>query len=233
MNIKKTGQFLFVVVSLSLCLSIGASADTYSYDNLNRLTAVAYDNGTGQTYSYDAAGNLLSMNSATVNTGTDIAIGKTYQGGIVFYIDSTGKHGLIAAPTDQSSGIQWQNGYYSTTGATGTAIGTGLANTNAIIIAQGEGSYAAKMCADLVIGAYSDWYLPSKDELNLMYHNIGQGAAAPLTNVGGFAGYDNYWSSSEDDYNNVWTQSFGFGYESAYNKKSEANMLYVRAVRAF
>jgi hypothetical protein len=165
------------------------------------------------------------------NTNTDIAIGKTYQGGIVFYLDSTGKHGLIAAPTDQNNtGIQWYNGSYFTTGATGTAIGTGLANTNAIVTAQGEGSYAAKLSADLVIGAYSDWYLPSRDELNLMYHNIGQGAAAPLTNVGGFAGYY-YWSSSERDGGyDAWFQFFGNGPQYG---PSKSDPLYVRAVRDF
>jgi len=60
---------------------------------------------------------------------------------------------LIAAQTDQSTGIQWYNGSYITTGARGTVVGTGLANTRKIIKAQGAGSYAAKLCDELVIGA--------------------------------------------------------------------------------
>jgi hypothetical protein len=156
------------------------------------------------------------------------AIGKTYQGGIIFYVDNTGGHGLIAAPTDQSSAIQWFNGSYITTGATGTAVGTGLANTNKITKAQGAGSYAAKICANLVIGAYSGWYLPSKDELNLIYQNIGPGAVAPLTNVGGFAGAW-YWSSSENGFG-AWLQNFGGGGQVNSNK---LNAFSVRAVRAF
>jgi hypothetical protein len=105
----------------------------------------------------------------------------------------------IAAPTDQSpaSGVLWYNGSFIGTGATATAVGTGKANTTAIVTVQGVGSYAAKLCDDLVIGAYSDWYLPSKDELDLMYKNIGQGAAAPLTNIGGFSASNYYWTSSE------------------------------------
>jgi hypothetical protein len=108
-------------------------------------------------------------------------------------------------------------------------VGTGKANTAQIIASQGAGSYAAKLCDDLVIGVYSDWYLPSKDELNLMYTNIGQGAAAPLSNVGGFVS-NYYWSSSEYDDGFAWNQYFSNGYQYNYGKNFT---LYVRAVRAF
>ena len=106
-------------------------------------------------------------------------IGDSYQGGVVFYIFEDGEtgyiagetHGLIAAVADQSSIIRWYNGSYVTTGATGTAIGTGSANTDAIILAQGatETSYAAGLARAYTGGGYTDWFLPSKDELNLMY----------------------------------------------------------------
>ena len=76
------------------------------------------------------------------------------------------------------------------TGATGTAIGTGQANTTAIVTTQGAGSYAAQLCNDLTVGGYNDWFLPSKDELDLMYENL------YLQEVGGFTD-DYYWSSSE------------------------------------
>jgi len=151
-------------------------------------------------------------------------LGQSYQGGKIAYIDSTGKHGLIAAPSDQSAGILWNNGTFPNdpvTGATGTAIGTGQANTNAIIAAQGPGNYAAKLCDDLVLNGYSDWYLPSKDELNQLYLN--------QTVVGGFAN-GSYWSSSEYDYDIAWSQYFGNGYQYNNNKYST---LAVRAVRAF
>lgn len=161
---------------------------------LNEDAATQWDFSQGTGYVTAVAGNLsaadrLKLSALVLFEDTVPTIGrKNYQGGIVFYIDSTGEHGLVAAPTNQSNGIKWYNGAYFTTGATGKAVGTGLANTNQIILAQGAGgSYAAKLCADLVIGAYSDWFLPSKDELNLMYHKIGPGAAAPLTNVGGFS----------------------------------------------
>jgi Protein of unknown function (DUF1566) len=161
--------------------------------------------------------------------GNLFKIGQTYKGGIIFYLDSTKQHGLIAAPIDQSMGIQWDNGSSTTANATGTSIGTGKTNTTAIITTQGAGDYAAKLCDDLVVGRYKDWYLPSKEELNLMYKNIGQGAAAPLTNIGGFASAY-YWASSEYDSYNIWHQDFSNGYQQL---SSKGNIRYVRAIRSF
>lgn len=177
------------------------------------------------------AGQLLTLPDSVRFEPALIKVGKTYQGGIIFYVDRSGVHGLIAAPTDQNNiGIQWNNGSsYIPTGATATATGKGETNTNAIVTAQGPGNYAAKLCADLVIGAYTDWFLPSKDELNLMYKNIGPGAPSPLTNIGNFAGYS-YWSSSEFDDYYAWYQNFSGGYQYNFYKTGS---YYVRAVRAF
>jgi len=158
-----------------------------------------------------------------------IKIGDTYQGGIIFYIDGSGAHGLIAAPKDQSAGIVWWNGFNIDMGAADTAVGTGQANTDKIIDYQGAGDYAATRAANLVLNGYSDWFLPSKDELNLMYTRIGPGAPAPLTNIGGFSSAG-YWSSSEYFDYEARGQYFGGG--SQYlDFKSHKHA--VRAVRAF
>jgi hypothetical protein len=164
------------------------------------------------------------------------AIGDTYQGGIVFYLDGSGG-GLIAALSDQSSGIRWYNGINTTTGATGTAIGTGSSNTGLIIASQGgtAGSYtyAAGICADYTVDdggvTYDDWFLPSLDELNEMRQNIGQGNTLGSGNVGGFSD-SFYWSSTEGASNNAWGQYFSNGYQFNFNKY---NTFSVRAVRAF
>lgn len=159
-----------------------------------------------------------------------LVIGGSYGGGIVAYILKSGDpgydpnvyHGLIAATADQSTGIHWYNGSYVVTGATGTAIGTGQANTTAIVTIQGAGSYAAQLCNDLTVGSYSDWYLPSKDELNKLFLN--------RLAIGGFAASYLYWSSSEYNANLAWNQNFSNGYQ---HNSYKFNTPRVRAVRAF
>jgi hypothetical protein len=170
-------------------------------------------------------GNELSF------TTTGPSIGDSYQGGIVAYIFKLGdpiynanvQHGLIAAPSDQSVGIQWYNGRYTVTGATATALGTGNDNTITIVSSQGTGSYAAKLCYDLVLGGYSDWYLPSRDELNNLYLN--------KEAISGFAD-SFYWSSTESNSNNSDFRYFGSGmYIIPADNKNQ--LFHVRAVRSY
>ena len=155
-------------------------------------------------------------------------IGYTYQGGIVFYLDGNGG-GLIAAPTDQSTGTDWGCNGTIISGADGTAIGTGAQNTIDIEAGCTTPGTAADICANLTLGGYSDWFLPSKDELNEMYLNIGQGNALGLNNIGGFSP-NLYWSSTEYNYDIAWIQNFNNGYQNAINKDFN---YYVRSVRAF
>ena len=189
-----------------------------------------------QTLSVSAAGDTLYLQNGgfviipgiSAANAPPLAIGDSYQGGIIFYLDGSGG-GLIAAPTDQSSGAEWGCDGTIISGADGTAIGTGAQNTIDIEAGCSTAGTAADICANLVLSGYTDWFLPSKDELNLMYQNIGQGNALGLGNVGGFAGAY-YWSSTE--YNT--TNAYYFYFYNGYAYYSSKNSTYsVRAVRAF
>ena len=162
------------------------------------------------------------------NNNSALAIGDTHQGGIIFYLDGNGG-GLISSPSDQGV-AEW--GCYLTliSGADGTAIGTGSQNTIDIEVGCATPGTAADLCANLTLGGYSDWFLPSEDELNEMYLNIGQGNALGLGNIGGFVN-TYYWSSTEVDNLQAWGQVFGNGNQGGSNKNYYGSI--VRAVRAF
>jgi hypothetical protein len=154
-------------------------------------------------------------------------VGNYNQGGIVFYIDETGEHGLVAATEDLASTYEW--GCYGTTlsGADGQSIGTGLQNTLDIVSGCSGTPIAASLALAYQSEGYSDWYLPSKDELTEMYNTIGNGGSGG--NIGGFSN-SWYWSSSENYSNNAWTVDF---YNGNANYSNKANAHRVRVIRAF
>lgn len=156
-------------------------------------------------------------------------------GGIIFSLSATGIHGLEAAPEDQPS-AQW--GCYTTDVPGADSVSDGAQNTADILAEEcTSGSDAADVAAGYVWpNGQTDGFLPSKEELNLMWENladsdgdgINSGPGDP-NNVGGFAAV-NYWSSTEDDSVVAWGQFFNFGGQGL-NDKSDP--LRVRAVRAF
>ena len=186
-------------------------------------------NGELQVYNGTAWTNMIGGTASNAI----LRVGDEYQGGKIAYIlvsgdpgfDANTPHGLIAATTDQGTGIiRWHD--LTTTniaGATGTAIGTGLSNTQAIINAsqQASTSYAAGLARAHTGGGYTDWYLPSKDELNKLYLN--------RSAIGGFA-TAGYWSSTEKDNERGWYHHFNWGFQDGNGKGSAC---FVRAVRSF
>ena len=153
-------------------------------------------------------------------------------GGFVFYDKGSYSDGwryLEAAPSDQGVVPLWSNIINVEVG-TSVEIGTGKANTDAIIGQLGHTASAAKLCENLSIEnnsiIYDDWFLPSKDELDLMYTNL------KVSGVGGFTGYDYYWSSSECSATSPWGQCFGNGSKVCYSKQYAWEGR-VRAIRAY
>jgi hypothetical protein len=124
---------------------------------------------------------------------------------------------LYIHPTDNSPGIRWYNLTYTTTNARSTTDGE--TNTAIIVANQGDGSYAAKLCADLVSFGFDDWYLPSKDELNAIYQD--KGAIREFASA-------YYWSSTEYSNTDAWGQDFNNGSQVSYGKYPTSRCVCVR-----
>jgi len=162
-------------------------------------------------------------------------------GGTIFYVSASGftvtgtgsftAYYLEAAPINQATSFPWCAHDGSCLPNTDTAIGTGKANTAAIlangfhIIDDGNNAAAARVCANITIGGKTDWFLPSKDELNEMYK-----ARTHLEISEG-----RFWSSSQyvsyGTSGNAWGKDFADGSESTASKVF--GRLDVRAIRAF
>ena len=182
----------------------------------------------------DTGGGGSNPGGGGSNPAVTYAIGDTGPSGvgIVFYITDGGLHGLEVAPVDQRISQVWIEGgstQKTENGNTSTAIGTGLANSNAIIDQTGHTGSAAQVCRSYNGGGLTDWYLPSKDELNAILDNLVDDGTGANSGVGGFAGAT-YWSSSEGSSSHAWGQYFYFGFQLGYYKDYAVR---VRAVRAF
>jgi len=149
-------------------------------------------------------------------------------GGLVFYdkgFISDGWRYLEAAPASAEFSAEWGLYHYDLSG-TNTAVGRGRKNTKLIVKylnARGERNCAAQRCAALNSNGYTGWFLPSKDELNLMYTNIRMHPLGGFTTTRDRANNTHsYWSSSQSSaYNDgAWAQRFSDGGQDYYLKYS-------------
>ena len=188
---------------------------------------------------------ILAVLSAQ-NADEQIQQEKTYKigdvgpaGGIVFYDrgyysnDRTGGLAgdwryLEAAPVGTEFSAVWGAYNHNVTG-TGHTVGSGKVNTQ-LIMEQlrilGESESAAELCVKLKYNGFADWFLPSKDELDLMYKNLKR------KNAGNFAAKTSYWSSSQSNKECAWYQNFDNGRQYNYGNYKYAAFM-VRAVRSF
>ena len=149
-------------------------------------------------------------------------IGQEHQGGYIFYIDSTGQHGLIAAPFDIGRFPLIYRTEWRVEGAAGIEIGTGYQNTmNILDFCVFDGETAPYYCVTFDYKGYNDWFLPSIDELEQLFREKDY-----------IRGYRNgyYWSSTVAGTFYGWAVNFSTG----ETRLISPNMrLYVRPVRAF
>jgi hypothetical protein len=227
---------LLTTLSLTACDNGGGSTHTHSY-------STAWSSNATQHWHECSCGDKADVGNHTPNTETGVCtvcnalpqLGSTGPGGgKIFYRLEAGftmtdnsqvYHYLEAAPADMSSFLAWASSGFTSTNISGTeeAIGTGRKNT-ALILATDVNAPAAKACKDYSNGGKTDWFLPSKDELNQLYVN--RASVGNMETV-------NYWSSSQKSNNGyAWAHNFYTGdQDSVVNYKT--NTYRVRAVRAF
>jgi len=157
-------------------------------------------------------------------------------GGIIYYLDSTGQHGLVVADSDISNSHTWQNiTPFSNVGAylTGLYLGgnattAGQQNTSIIVSVLGlSDTNAAYECSKIISNGYSDWFLPAIQELVLIY--IEKNSIGTTFQTSGQT--TSYWSSTESSMSTAWSQDFKNG--SATNSSAKDRRYNVRCIRSF
>jgi hypothetical protein len=232
LSLMLIGVFVF---SFTACAAPKTTAETTAVKTTKMETTapettIAETSAAATTIAETTAAETTSAGTTASTTAKDeYVIGDTGPaGGLIFYVNpnykTDGWRYLEAAPKNTEwADMQWSNLTVALAGAEATSPGSGKANTAAIVGQAGHTASAAKLCEDLTSGDYSDWFLPSGDELNLMYTNL------KVASLGSFvAGY--YWSSTEMGAKYALLLSFSNGSQSNGSKDYAA---YVRAVRAF
>jgi hypothetical protein len=206
--------------------------DTLHWDIGPYFLKTEVDPAGGSDYSEIGTSQLLSVPYAlhAVTAGsTDGSsghfIGELYGGGVICYLDKSGRHGLIVSPEDISDNCVWSN---LITGIGNPAKSTtdGRSNSMAIIAQPGHTTSAALLCINYRGGGFSDWYLPAIDELNKIAD-----ARFEINKALGAKGIkmEYYYSS---------TEITGNGAMCAYaavtvNECTKTYGRYVRAIRSF
>ena len=198
-------------------------ASNYTISGTSQLLSVPY------AFHAKTAGNLKNYK-----------IGDFAHGGVVFWVDETGQHGLVCSKENQSTSVKWFAGTFGKTLAKGNGLYAGKTNNTIIImstytvVGDNGDSYAARLCNELVVSEnnnqFGDWYLPSEYELSLMYQNKAEINTTSTANGGENLINDVYWSSTEDSDNTAWGFNFSDGQESSILKSFQNR---VRAIRSF
>lgn len=197
----------------------------------------------GANYIISGVSQLLSvpyaLHAKTAENVKKYKIGDFAQGGVVFWLDETGQHGLVCSKLNQSTSIKWFSGDFGDTRAKGNGLYAGKSNNTIIIsahnvISNNEEAYAARLCNELAVEEnsiiYGDWYLASKYELRLMNENRSIINTVSTANGGDLLINDVYWSSTEKSNNRAWVFNFANGQQTDV-LKSVFNR--VRAIRSF
>ena len=184
-----------------------------------------------------------SLNWKSINSNNHKHfLGELFEGGIIFYVYANGQHGLIASLHDlnDSNGATWSGNTDTEIGISAQSKYNGQSNTNAILLQNSTPNKAATLCNSYIHQGFSDWYLPSRSELELLtaqyylinkiLENDGNSTTNGLSVNSIFPAYGKYISSTEHSANIVWIFNFYTGTIRLSDKGYNYN---VRAIRKF
>ena len=214
----------------------------------NSVGDMLYWNGTdwnnvpaGQPGQIMVMGNNAPEWHDYVGSNQVATVGQYFQGGIIAYILKSGDngydpaipHGLIVAPSNISinGNLQFEWGCQGTSVTTSTDLGSGQANTTAIVNSCSQySSFAAKLCDDLVLNGFNDWYLPSKDEMQKIFTNYSQAVWSTGFNISINGGTTYFWTSSQIDASAAWIYTTS---SNSFVSTAKNSAWVVHAVRSF
>jgi len=193
---------------LAASIASALSSNTYGYTISSSTSQISIQARTGLGSEINGGSNIV----VTI-TPVTLTIGMPYEGGFIGYLDGLGGGIIIYAPGAYTFG-SWSS-IANVTGATNSGYGQGQLNQD-LIIANTPTS-AALICEDFVSGGYSDWVLPTVDDLLNIYSN--NGALA----ISGFL-----WSSTETDATFAVFVDFTTGGSNDFSKTSSRGILPIR-----
>jgi hypothetical protein len=197
----------------------------------------------GINYTISSTSQLLSVPYAfySVNSGASVPahyIGQFYGGGVIYYVDHTGNHGLICSLIDLSTANTWSDHPTTLIGPTAQSDWNGK-NNSAAMIFQSTTTSAADICSnysntDYGTGVFNDWYLPAIDQLSLLYHAKYQINKAIETDANAATTVlvkNSYWSSTECSSTSAWAYDFITG--TVIGNDKLCTPIHIRTIRDF
>ena len=175
--------------------------------------------------------SLLNTTQGQTDTKPTFSIGDHYGGGIIFSLDETKQHGLIAAPNDQTHRAYWgksgwSNANYMNEGDLNAVkiYAFRKANPWTFWDVSQKGKQASRICDTLNLAGFDDWYLPAINELREMYEK--------QMGIGNFIAGD-YCSSTESSQNDCWNVHFKPIRKVVFHYKKSFDKYCVRCIRKF
>ena len=222
--------------------SVGTSLDTLKKDVMDKImekTICIGDTGPAGGYIFYKADSVQTSTYVDSNGNTveyqwqylEAAPANAFTSTVVFgYYRPSGTNTTVLSNLDTSITKDDHSTYNGN-----AAVGQGRLNTSLLVNAMGSAvyssssgtattaTYAAKLCDDYTYGGYSDWFLPSIEELRYMYENLYS------KSIGTWSGV--YWSSTEFSGSYSWYYNFRYDDVNYYSRSYYGYC--VRAVRAF